>query len=116
MEMTPKMMYTVVGIHVPNRFKQASEVQKVLTEYGCSIRTRVGLHEVDKEHCATNGLLLLEMYGEEASLNDMMQKLKAIDRGIDVQQMIFQLKPSKKQFSDKGGIVIPTCRLDPVNP
>jgi hypothetical protein len=96
MEMTPKMMYTVVGIHVPNRFKQASEVQKVLTEYGCSIRTRVGLHEVDKDHCATNGLLLLEMYGEENKLKEMMEKLNTIDRGIEVQQMIFQLKPAKK--------------------
>jgi hypothetical protein len=96
MEMSPKMMYTVVGIHVPNRFKHASDVQKVLTEYGCSIRTRLGLHEVDKDHCATNGLLLLEMYGEEVALKDMMKKLKVIDDGIDVQQMIFQLKPNKK--------------------
>jgi hypothetical protein len=96
MEMKPKMMYTVIGVHIPNRFKHAGDVQKVLTDHGCSIRTRLGLHDVDKEYCATNGLLLLEMYGEETSLKDMMKKLKSIDDGIDVQQMIFKLAPREK--------------------
>lgn len=96
MDLKPKMMYTVVGVHIPNRFKHATDVQKVLTEYGCNIRTRVGLHDVDKEYCATNGLLLLEMYGEAASLKEMMKKLEAIDDGIDVQQMIFKINPKKK--------------------
>lgn len=88
-------MYTVIGVHIPNRFKYASDVQKTLTEYGCNIKTRIGLHDVDKEYCATNGLLLLEMYGEEKSIKNMLKKLKDIDDGIDVQQMIFKMKTKK---------------------
>jgi len=95
MKMEPKMIYTIFGIHVPNRAKLATNVQTVLTEYGCNIRTRIGLHNVDKDSCATNGLLLLEMYGKETSFKEMMAKLKAIDNGIDVQQMIFHIKPNK---------------------
>jgi hypothetical protein len=90
-------MYTVIGIHVPNRFKHAIDVQKILTEYGCNIKTRLGLHDVDEEYCATNGLLLLEMYGEEARLNEMLAKLKALDDGIDVQQMIFKMNAKNKK-------------------
>jgi hypothetical protein len=91
MEMNKKMMYTVVGIHVPNRLTHAASIQKVLTEYGCSIRTRLGLHAVDKDYCANSGLVLLEMYGEDAKLKEMMLKLKDLDSRIDVQQMIFQV-------------------------
>lgn len=90
MEKKPKMMYTVVGIHVPNRLAHATSIQKILTEYGCSIRTRLGLHAVAKDFCANSGLLLLEMYGEDAKLKEMMVKLKKLDNGIEVQQMIFQ--------------------------
>ena len=88
----PKMKHTVVGIHIPNRFKHAGDVQKVLTEYGCSIKTRLGLHEVNNEFCAINGLLLLEMYGKETEMDEMVNKLIAIDDGIDIQQMVFKIK------------------------
>jgi hypothetical protein len=102
MKMKPKMLYTIVGIHLPNRFKLATDVQKVLTEYGCSIRTRVGLHDVDENCCATNGLVLLEMYGEKAKINKMLDQLSTIDRSIDVQQMIFQLNPKKALFQENS--------------
>jgi hypothetical protein len=92
MDMKPKLQHTVVGIHIPNRFEHATEVQKVLTEYGCSIKTRLGLHEVNTEYCAINGLILLEMYGPEKDMEEMIGKLNALDAGIDVQQMIFKMK------------------------
>lgn len=92
MEMKPKKMHTVVGIHIPNRFNQAPGVQKILTEYGCSIKTRLGLHETNKEYCAINGLILLEMFGPENDMKEMVTKLKALDAGIEVQQMIFKHK------------------------
>ncbi len=92
MEMKPKMKHTVVGIHVPNRFKQVTKIQNILTEYGCSIKTRLGLHEVNNEYCAINGLILLEMFGPEKDMDQMVEKLIAVDEGIDVQQMVFKHK------------------------
>ena len=44
--------HIIVGVHITERAKHAGEVQKVFTEFGCQIRTRLGLHEANK------GLLL----------------------------------------------------------
>lgn len=82
------MKKIIVGINIPDRFKHAIEIQKLLTEYGCSIKTRVGLHEVTENMCATNGLMILEMVGDEKRIEEFIAKLKKIER-LDVQQMIF---------------------------
>jgi hypothetical protein len=34
--------HIILGIHVSDRLKNAVEVQKVFTEYGCNIKTRIG--------------------------------------------------------------------------
>jgi|GEM_PF-114709 len=98
MKTKPKMMYTVFGIYVPNRIKLATDIQEVLTEYGCNIRTRIGLHNVDKD--PSNGLLLLEMYGVENIFKEIITKLKAIDNKIDIQQMVFPFNPSNFMSSN----------------
>ena len=38
----------ILGVHVTNRTVNSVEVQKVFSEYGCYIKTRVGLHDVDE--------------------------------------------------------------------
>lgn len=79
----------VFGIQVTNRAKNAGQVQKILTDYGCNIRTRIGLHEVDDKVCSPSGLILLELYGKEQDILKMEETLKAID-GIIVQKMVFE--------------------------
>jgi hypothetical protein len=78
----------IVGVHITNRVKHVPDVQKALTEYGCNIKTRLGLHEVDRSSCSTIGLLILEMFGEETLIHAMQDKLKAID-GVEVKDMVF---------------------------
>ncbi len=80
--------HIVIGIHVTERVKHASEVQQVLTDFGCLIKTRVGLHEAGAEVCSPNGLILLEMLDDETQVGTMVDRLAAID-GIEVQQMVF---------------------------
>ena len=79
----------VFGIQVTNRAKNAGQVQKILTDYGCNIRTRIGLHEVDDKVCSPSGLILLELYGKEHDILKMEETLKAID-GVIVQKMVFE--------------------------
>ncbi len=81
--------HCILGIHVTDRVEKASEVQDLLTKYGCNIQTRVGLHKVDHDHCAPNGLILLELFGDESTCNELRDKLKALE-GVEVQQMIFE--------------------------
>ena len=58
------MNIRILGIQVTNRFQLAGEVQKVLTRYGCSIKTRLGLNDEDMESDAA-GLIILELTGDE---------------------------------------------------
>jgi hypothetical protein len=79
----------VLGLLVTNRVENAPEVQKVLTEYGCNIKTRIGLHEVTENLCAPAGLILLELFGDEMVYGEIEEKLKAL-KGLQVQKMVFE--------------------------
>lgn len=80
--------HIIVGIHIPDRIRNAAEVQKILTEYGCTIKTRVGLHEVHGTYCAGGGIVLLEMVGDMTTIDSMLKKLKSIE-GIEAKKMTF---------------------------
>jgi len=80
--------HIILGIHVTNRLKNALAVQKVFTEYGCNIKTRVGLHDVDADVCSPSGVVLIEFFGSDADAGAMMTKLDAVD-GVHVQKMVF---------------------------
>jgi hypothetical protein len=80
--------HIVVGVHITERVKHAGEVQKVFTEFGCQIRTRLGLHEANKGVCSPNGLVILDMVDDDAQVSSFKAKLAAID-GVEVQSMIF---------------------------
>jgi hypothetical protein len=79
----------ILGVQVSNRLENIMDVQKILTEYGCNIKTRLGLHEVTESHCSTVGLLILETHGDEADIRKMESKLKKI-KGLTVKKMVFQ--------------------------
>ena len=79
--------HVIVGIHVTDRVKHAGVVQKVLTQYGGSIKTRLGLHEVAGD-LAPNGIILLEMVGDQRQCLTILKKLNAI-KGIEAKKMVF---------------------------
>ncbi len=80
--------HTIVGVHVTDRVQHAEQVQKVLTECGCLIKTRLGLHDVAADYCSRNGLLLLELVGTPAKIKAMLTQLKKV-KGVQVKSMVF---------------------------
>jgi hypothetical protein len=58
------MIYKVVLVKIDHRSTEATKVQEILTQFGCSIKVRLGLHEVSKEFCANDGLVILEVDGD----------------------------------------------------
>jgi hypothetical protein len=80
----------ILGLLVTNRVKNVPEVQKVLTEYGCNIKTRIGLHDTNENMCSTDGLILLEIFGDDKVHADLERKLKMI-QGLQVNKMIFEI-------------------------
>lgn len=81
-------VHVIVGIHIQNRVKDAAEIQKILTGYGCNIKTRVGLHEVMENYCSGSGLIILEMVGEPDQYKELAERLNTFD-GVEVQKMVF---------------------------
>ena len=84
----PLKSHIILGIHITDRIHHVDAVQHLLTEYGCSIRTRLGLHETDKGFCSPNGLLLLEMTDDPPKADELMTKLNAVE-GVEVKKMVF---------------------------
>ncbi|MDO4549899.1 MAG: hypothetical protein Q4C96_01440 [Planctomycetia bacterium] len=81
--------FYILGIRSSDRISQSGVVQQILTEYGCNIRTRLGLHHVSENVCSINGLILLELCGDMAVCEELASKLSAVN-GLEVQKMIFQ--------------------------
>lgn len=73
--------HTILGIKITDRIKEAGEVQRVLTQYGCSIKTRLGLHEVSSDYCSSSGLIILELTGpidDQVKLHDELVKIPGV--------------------------------------
>jgi len=84
-----KRRHIILGVHITGRVQHVPRVQDLFTEYGCSIKTRLGLHEASDNVCSPNGLILLEMAGAETPIFELAHKLEAIE-GVEVQRMIFE--------------------------
>lgn len=80
----------MIGIQVTDRIKEAGLTQAVLTKYADSIRTRLGFHEVNDATCSRNGLILLELFGDEGKQQQLENELKNIG-GLNLQHMEFHL-------------------------
>jgi hypothetical protein len=78
----------ILGLHLTNRVKEAIKVQDVLTKFGCSIKTRLGLHDVNEEVCSTNGIIILELCGSIDEMAKLENELLKIE-GLEVRKMTF---------------------------
>ncbi|MFZ5974486.1 MAG: hypothetical protein ACOYU3_03625 [Bacillota bacterium] len=68
---------SIMVIKIDGRSAKAPAVQTVLTEFGCIIRTRLGLHETDSV-CSETGLLILQLCGDE-NYKELEKALNAIE-------------------------------------
>ena len=70
--------FQIMAVRVEQRDKTAVEVQKILTEYGCSIRTRLGLHDqTDDNTCSPSGILILQLACGENVAEELNKKRNA---------------------------------------
>ncbi len=87
--MSSSATHYIIGVHITNRVKNVPSVQAVLTEFGCFIKTRLGLHDITNDSCSPNGLLIVELLGEDGKFEAFVRALKAIE-GVDCQSMVFK--------------------------
>ena len=65
-------------ILVNMRKKEAVTVQKILTEWGCLIKTRLGLHDGVLDDCTESGTIFIELVGEKAKHDELVRKLNLL--------------------------------------
>ncbi len=80
----------ILGILITDRKKEAGNVQKVLTQFGSCIKTRLGLHETGNEELSREGLILLELAGDQKDKDQLQQELEKIE-GTQTKEMVFSM-------------------------
>ncbi len=83
-----KRTHFVMAIHITDRLRRVPEVQQLFSEYGCYIKTRLGLHEAQDTVCSPNGLILLDMLYDPMACGELVGKLSAIE-GVEVKTVEF---------------------------
>ena len=78
--------YYIIGLRVDHRRNNALNLQKALTEFGCHIKLRVGLHETGEDFCSDDGVIMLQVCGDEATVIKMVEAFNAIE-GISAKLM-----------------------------
>ncbi len=79
----------IMLILVSSRQESTQTVQKILSGWGCFIKTRLGLHDDVLENCSESGLIFLELKGETEKLDEMERKLNLI-KGVDAKQVVLK--------------------------
>lgn len=78
----------ILGLHITDKVNDAIIIQNVLTKFGCSIKTRLGLHDIEEDFSNSSRLIILELCGDEVEMKKLEIELLKIE-GLEVQKMIF---------------------------
>lgn len=81
-------MTAIIGIKLSNRIENSTQMQEILSDFGCVIKTRIGLHEVFNNTCKETGIILLEIINAQSV--PLLQKALCSIEGIELQQMVFE--------------------------
>ncbi len=72
------MTYKLVIIKNANREESATRMQQLLTDFGCYIKVRLGLHDVPADVCSPSGLIILEVVAEKAQIEELVDQLNSL--------------------------------------
>lgn len=78
----------ILAIRINDREGSALKVQEILTEYGCEIRSRLGLHDMnDNGVCSPCGTLILQLCG-------------TLEQGLEMEAALIKIPGVKAKFVD----------------
>jgi hypothetical protein len=79
-------MKTIMGLKIDKREEAAIKTQELLTEYGCILKTRIGLHEASNI-CSPVGTIILEFIeNADEKIWELEKRLQVIE-GVHVAKM-----------------------------
>jgi len=84
------MSKIILGVQLQERMKDATKFQSILSQYGCHISTRLGLHMAAPETCESSGIILLEFAdGSEREAEKFEQEVMSLGQ-VTIKKMIFK--------------------------
>jgi hypothetical protein len=83
------MSKIIMGIKLRERMKSAGKFQELLSEYGCEISTRLGLHVTSEDSCSPNGLIILEFIDNADEAAAEFEQKAAEIADVTIQKMVF---------------------------
>jgi hypothetical protein len=96
-------MKTILLILIGTRKNAAVQVQKVLTGWGCMIKTRLGIHDGVLDNCTDEGLLILELYGEKKKMEELARKVSLV-KGVSSKLVDLSIFKSEKDKAEKKAV------------
>ncbi len=82
------MERTILLVSLNNRKQTAVTFQKILTDWGCMVKTRLGIHDGVLTKCSSSGLVILDIVGQKKKLTEMTRKLNLV-KGIKAKLITF---------------------------
>ncbi|NBL00771.1 MAG: hypothetical protein EOM50_22790 [Erysipelotrichia bacterium] len=83
------MSKIIMGIQLQDRMNDATIFQSLLSKYGCSIQTRVGLHDTAANSCSPSGLILLDFVNDADDDAQKFEKEVLSLDNVNIQKMVF---------------------------
>ncbi len=83
------MEKTILGIYISEKVREPLRVQNLLSKFGCSVRTRLGINDTLNE-VKGGGIILLELTGDCQECEKLEEELRKIEF-LDVQKMTFNI-------------------------
>lgn len=71
------MTHKIIAIAMAHRSENADVFQKTLTNYGCKLKARIGLHEAG-DVCSEEGLIILQIVPGEDT-DELLKNLNKIE-------------------------------------
>lgn len=84
-----KSAIRIFGILIRDKDKENGCVQKILARYVNSIKTRLGIYEVEHAENHPYGLILIQVIGSEEDMERFEKEIYAIE-GVEIQHMFFK--------------------------
>jgi len=79
---------TILGVLLRKRVQSSESFQEIISRHGCIIKTRIGIHNVANNVCSPDGVILLDIIGDDAEIAALENDIKSIE-GAEVQKMSF---------------------------
>ena len=79
-------MTVIIGIKLSDKNNNAVEFQKILTEFNCVIKLRIGINN-SSIFCSQTGIILLQIERNEDAIN--IERALIEIEGIELQRMTF---------------------------